>query len=267
MHRTSRHSSPGSAASAPMDESASESEAETPDYEGARYPLEGKFKDEADRREIMALPEIQREQILAERADEQARDAQNRALRQLLRARQVRESQDKAERKRNADDAGMGSDDHRKTPRQRTKVGGGRVGESRSGIETLKKARDEKADRQRRRQENLDRNGGRRDRRDDSGDEGERSDIEWDEPAKRDAYSPPKPAEKADLADIESIRIGRDRFAKMAFYPGFEEASLGTFARVCIGEKKLGGGKTEQIYRMCEIVGEFLVMSRAVTLF
>jgi RNA polymerase-associated protein RTF1 len=86
--------------SAPMDESDSESDAPGLYDDGDRYPLEGKFMNSADKAEIMAMPEIKREELLAERAQEQERDRQNRALRQLLNAREAESK--KLEKKRKA---------------------------------------------------------------------------------------------------------------------------------------------------------------------
>lgn len=238
-----------------MEESDSESDSGSPAIDdGPRYPYEGKFKDAADKAEIMAMPEIQREQILADRADEANRDAQTRALRALLKSREQDKS---AEKKRKAEEDDLDGD-HRKTARQRTKIGGGRVGESSSGIETLKRARDEKADRQRRRQEDLDRNGGRRmhghDSEDDQSDRDDRDRGYSEEPRRDDYHSPPpQKASPAELEHIESARVSRTQFAKLAFYPGFEETFTGTFARICIGQDKKSG---ENVYRLCEIIGK-----------
>lgn len=250
---SSRQSSPGSDRSAPMDESDSDSDNAIPSFDdGDRYPLEGKFMNAADKAEIMAMPEIKREELLAERAYQIERDRQNRALRQLLQARDA--DKKKGERKRKAEDADL-EGDKRKTSRQRTKVGGGRVGEASSGIDSLKRARDEKADRQRRRQEDLERNGGRRDNaRDDSEDDaGAESELEWDDGRdKKKAVSPPTFSPPSELIDIERVRVGRSKFAKLCFYPGFEKAITGAFCRISIGVNKENG---DNVYRMCEIKG------------
>ena len=239
-----------------MDESDSESDSGSPAVEqGPRYPLEGKFRDAADKAEILAMPEIEREQILADRADEANRDAQTRALRALLKSREQEKSSEK-KRKHEDDDS---DGDNRKTARQRTKIGGGRVGESSSGIETLKRARDEKADRQRRRQEDLDRNGGRR-MHHDSDDHSDRDDRSrgYSEERFRDRDDRTPEAVKAspaELADIQSVQVSRTIFAKLAFYPGFEDTFTSTFARICIGIDKRTG---ENAYRLCEILGNYL---------
>src|SRR5271168_4350733 len=86
-----RSSSPNSLKSAPMDESDSDSDVGQANVyeEGDRFPLEGKFMNASDKAEIMAMPEIKREELLAERAQQVERDRQNRALRQLLNAREA----------------------------------------------------------------------------------------------------------------------------------------------------------------------------------
>jgi RNA polymerase-associated protein RTF1 len=236
-----------------MDESDSDSDHGPPTFDdGDRYPLEGKFINAADKAEIMAMPEIKREEVLADRANQIERDRQNRALRSLLQAREAEKK--KGEKKRKADQADL-DDSQRKTSRQRTKVGGGRVGEASSGIDSLKRARDEKADRQRRRQEDLERNGGRRGNvRDDSdGDAGADSELEWDDgKPKGESVSPPVHSPPSELIDIQRVRVGRTKFAKICFYPGFDEAITGAFVRVNIGIDKATGNN---VYRVAEVKG------------
>lgn len=120
-----------------MSESDSDSDGPSPLDTSEMYPLEGKFLNTTDRAEILALPEIKREEILAERASEVEKDRQNRTLRQLLKNRETEKKQDK-KRKAGAADLEEGQ---RKTSRQRTKLGGGKVGEPTTGIDSLKRAR------------------------------------------------------------------------------------------------------------------------------
>jgi hypothetical protein len=105
-----------------MDQSDSESDADPAfdDDDGDRYPLEGKYRNASDKAEIMAMPEIKREELLAERAQEVERDRQNRALRQLLNAREA--DAKKQDKKRKAGAADL-DENQRKTSRQRTKLG------------------------------------------------------------------------------------------------------------------------------------------------
>lgn len=241
--------------SAPMDESDSDSDDQDFRDDGDRYPLEGRFRNASDKASIMSMPEIEREQVLADRAQEIERDRQNRALRQLLNARDAENK--KADKKRKAGNADL--DEHqRKTSRQRTKLGGGKVGESSSGIDSLKRARAEKNDRQRRRDEDKERHKGdsRRDTRDDysDGDNSRGSEIEWT--ASKSKKRTPSPdyrdAEPAVLYDLERVRVGRSRFAMVCFYPGFNEAIIGCFVRVNIGVDK---ETNQNLYRIGLVKG------------
>jgi RNA polymerase-associated protein RTF1 len=240
-----------------MDESDSDSDTSPAAMyeEGDRYPLEGKFLDQADKAYIMAMPEIKREELLAERAQQVERDRQNRALRQLLNAREA--GNKKQDKKRKAGNADL-DESHRKTSRQRTKVGGGRVGEASAGIDNLKRARAEKDDRQRRRQEDKDRSrdhqGNAHEDYTDADADGE-SEVEWDDGKAKIRPSPSpemRDAQPADLRDVERVRVGRTQFAMVCFYPGFNEAITGCFARVNVGPDRDTG---EMVYRMGLIKG------------
>ncbi|KAH8820911.1 RNA polymerase II transcription elongation factor-like protein Rtf1p [Xylogone sp. PMI_703] len=254
---SSGSSSPGSRHSAPMDESDSDSDASPANFydEADKYPLEGKFLNEAEKAEIMAMPEIKREELLAERAQEVERERQNRALRQLLSAREAETR--KQEKKRKAGSADL-DESQRKTSRQRTKLGGGKVGETSTGIDSLKRARAEKNDRQRRRDEDKERNRDRKtyghDDYSDADAEGD-SEVEWDDGRAKDKKSRTpdyKDAQPADLHDIERVRVGRSRFAMVCFYPGFDEAITGCYARISVGVDKETG---QNVYRMALIKG------------
>lgn len=238
-----------------MSESDSDSDGPSPLDTSEMYPLEGKFLNTTDRAEILALPEIKREEILAERASEVEKDRQNRTLRQLLKNRETEKKQDK-KRKAGAADLEEGQ---RKTSRQRTKLGGGKVGEPTTGIDSLKRARAEKSDRQRRRDEDKDKNRDYRSRRDSYSpehDDGGDSEVEWDDGKSKTRKRSPSPdyrdAEPASLPDIERVRVGRTRFAQVCFYPGFEEAITGCFVRISVGIDKETG---QNIYRMATIKG------------
>lgn len=240
--------------SAPMDESDSDSDAPGIEDVGDRYPLEGKFVNAKDKSEILAMPEIKREELLAERAAQLDMDRQNRALRQILKSRDAQNKKQDKKRKAGAADL---DENQRKTSRQRTKLGGGKVGEASTGIDSLKRARAEKDDRQRRRDADKEL---RNDRRDNEGfsdaDADGDSELEWDNKPKsksKKSISPDyRDAEPASLADIERVRVGRSRFAMVCFYPGFDEAISGCFVRISVGVDKETGAN---IYRMASIKG------------
>ena len=89
--------------------------------EAPLFPIEGKFHSEEDRAEIMAMPELQRETVLAERAAESERKKQDATLRQLREARQKAEAQAADLKKRKATVADL-DDTPRKTTKAKTKA-------------------------------------------------------------------------------------------------------------------------------------------------
>ncbi|KAI1850652.1 hypothetical protein JX265_004362 [Neoarthrinium moseri] len=241
--------------SAPMDES--DSEAGSPAANNAngavfddedKYPYEGMFESAREKADIMSMREVERESILAERAQEIERQRQNRLLRQLVSAGD--------NKKRKANDADL-EETQRKTSRQRTKIGGSKVGETSSGIESLKRARAEKSDRARRRAEDSERNKKSTALSHDSPDRDldADSDVEWGESRKRASKSRTPEVKEiplAELRDIERVRLGRSRFAQICFFPGFEQAITGCYTRISIGPDPRAGDGMNQ-YRMAVI--------------
>ena len=230
------------------------------DDEGTSYPVDGIYASEAEKEEILAMPELEREQLLAKRQEEVDRQRQNTLLRALLKN---REDDSQSPKKRKASNADL-DEAQRKTSRQRTKVGGSKVGETSAGIESLRRARAEKNDRQRRREEDRERHKDKSisfaqtssDREDDS-------DVEWSGAGRNRASRSRTPEVKqippADLRDMERIRLGRSRFRDVCFYPGFDEAITGCYVRISIGPKRDGINE----YRMALIKGELLIFGPA----
>ncbi|KAI1344687.1 plus-3-domain-containing protein [Xylariaceae sp. FL0016] len=251
--------SPASQESAPMDESDSESETfqgtttngKMEDDDDMKYPVDGIYASEAEKEDILAMPELEREQLIAKRQEEIDRQRQNTLLRRLLKN---REDDSQSTKKRKASSVEL-DDAQRKTSRQRVKIGGSKVGEASSGIESLRRARAEKNDRMRRREEDRERNKGKsvsiRDspERDADGD----SDVSWDGRRRSKSRTPErKEIQPASLQDIQRVRVGRSRFALYCFYPGFEQAITGCFVRIAIGPNRDTG---EMEYRMAVIKG------------
>ncbi|CAK7565471.1 MAG: RNA polymerase-associated protein rtf1 [Sporothrix epigloea] len=269
----SQPSTPNSLQSAPMDESDSDSEAdiasskqsrataaavaEDDDDDENKYPIDGMFTTLEEKEEILNMREVDREQILAERAQEKDRIHQNKLLRQLV-------SNDEQRKKRSASAADL-EDGQRKTSRVRTKLGGTKVGETHSAIDTLKSRRAEKSERNRRREEVRERRkdrpssrGGRSGRSDEddeddhySVDNGD-SDVEWAKPTKKSRSPEPKISQVAELRDVERVRLSRSRFGQVCFYPGFNERITGTFVRISIGPDP---NTREPVYRMAQVKG------------
>lgn len=213
----------------------------SPADEGPAYPLEGVYLDSADRAHIQSLPEIQREEILAERAAENTKRQQDLQLKKALAATQAAASK---HQKRKAAAADL-DDDAGQRKSSRAKV------EKRSVLDDYKKAREARgADRTSRLDPRRDRDRKRRSRSASSASDRDadgESEVEWaPELSRRD-----EPA--AELKDFERCRVGRTNFAKVCFYPNFEETMKGCFARVSIGVNRETG---ENMYRMTQIKGK-----------
>ncbi|KHN95085.1 Plus-3 like protein [Metarhizium album ARSEF 1941] len=236
---SSAPSSPNSLESAPMDES--DSDAEPAPRGGAtdeddKYPVDGKFTSEAEKAEIMAMREVDRERILAERMDEVERQRQRRRLRQMIEETERRN----VKKKRSADTAEL-EDGQRRASRQRTGKG------NESAMDSLRRARAEKA----KRKEDQTRGRAYSPTRRASDDEGSGDDF-----GRARSRTPEKEQEKeapaAELKDFERVRLGRNEFAQVCFTPGFEAAIVGCYIRIALGPHPETG--VEQ-YRMAAIKG------------
>ena len=213
--------------------SASDDEADapgSPEEEGPMYPIDGKFVSESERRDILSLPEIERESILAERAAEVLKRQQDLQLKKALANAQA--TANKHKRKAAAaelDDGGL---------RRGTK--------KKSALDDYKAAREARGtDRTSR----FDRKSDRKDERSPSSasdrDADGESEVEW-------ADTTAKSEPPADLKDFERCRVGRSNFGKVCFYPNFEGTIKGCFARVSIGVNRETG---QNMYRMTQIKG------------
>jgi RNA polymerase-associated protein RTF1 len=220
-----------------MDESDSDRDDDLPERTAeVPYPLEGKYIDESDKRHIMGLSQLEREEILGQRAEETQRAHFTAEL--ARRAAQDNNRKRKADSEE-PDDADRKSSRPKVQPRKNDR------------LEQYKREREQRGQ-QRQRQD--DRRNGRR--RSSSGDRGAgsdvdadgESDVEWDE----------RPAEKAreeqpaSMRDFESVRVGRGFFSEVCFYPGFEEAMTGTFGRVGVGQDS----SRRTLYKMAQIKGK-----------
>ncbi|KAI9805674.1 MAG: hypothetical protein M1833_005167 [Piccolia ochrophora] len=249
---SSAPSSPSSLQSAPMSESESDTDPMASEGLVSRFPVEGKFTSDADKAEILALPEIKREEILAERATEIEREQQNRMLIQLLRDKEKKNREaDKKKRKASAADL---EENQRKSSRQKTTLGGRKVGEASAPLEQYKRQREQRVhNEQRRREDRKAADGKKEDQISDADAEGE-SEVDWDEgpAATRRSSSVSKEEPPAVLKDYDRARVGRSGFGKVCFYPGFNEAITGCFVRINIGVDKATG---QNCYRLAQIKG------------
>jgi len=171
------------------------------------------------------MTEIEREEILADRAAETQRRAQDKQLKKLLSA-QRNGIDDGKKRKAGAADL---EDSGRKSSRQKTKVS--------ENLEAYKRQRELKGAQRAKGEE--DRKRGIRsasaEREDDDYDERsvrQDSEVEW---ADERRSSPKKDEPPPELRDFERTRTGRSNFAKVCFYPNFENAIRGCHCRVNVG--------------------------------
>lgn len=217
-----------------MDESDSDTSPAHIDDHAPLYPVEGKFRSESERAEIMAMTEIQRESILAERAQEVEKRTQDQQLKRILQQRKRGESDNYKKRKSEA--ANLDSSDG---PPKRS---------ANPALDKYKEQRQMKSDQKARGEDR--RRGNRSPSRDHIGsdrDADAESEVEWDDKPVVSREEPP-----ADLRDFERVRVGRSNFAKVCFYPTFDSAVKGCFCRVSIGI-----AKDTQVpqYRMAQIKG------------
>ncbi|KZF19052.1 plus-3-domain-containing protein [Xylona heveae TC161] len=256
---SSRASSPDSLQSASMSESESESEA-YPDQDDIIFPLEQKYYSEADKAEIMNLPEIEREQILAERAQVLERKLQDQHLRRLLQAREKTEAKAADKKKRKAARADL-DESQRKSTRQKTTIGGRKVGESSGALEEYKRQREQRGIHNEQRRRDDDGAAGARKRRGSSARSSDKDadgeSVEWDDErssagGRRRSLSAIKDEGPAELRDFERVRVGRTNFGKVCLTPGFEAAITGCFVRTNVGPDKSTG---ENVYRMAQVKG------------
>lgn len=200
------------------------------------------------------MPEIKREEVLSERAQQVDRRDQDIALRRLLASREREGSKSIDKKKRKVEDADI-EEGQRKSSRQKTTLGGRKVGESSDAIEAYKRQREQKGKRDelRRREpvpKKRDRRSSSRDVSDDAG-----SEVEWDDRKRRSSPDKPKDDPPATLRDLNRARVGRSNFAQVCFYPGFEEAISKCYTRVCVGLHPETG---QNEYRVCLIKSKFL---------
>ena len=233
----------------------SESDAESSEGDdmGPLFPVDGKFKSEKDKQEILAMPEIEREGLLAERAAQIERQQQDVILRRLYKGYKDKEEA-KAAKKRKAGVASL-EEGERKSSRQRTTLAGRKVGETSAPLEAYKAQRERKdlQDQQRRADIAAGRGGRKRDSRSPQSEgevEGE-SEAEWDGGRTKDDFSS-QVDEAPELSDYNRVRVGRQNFALVCFYPNFEKTVKDCYIRVAIGTEP---GTNEPAYRMAKIEG------------
>jgi len=221
---------------------------------GPLFPVDNKFYSEKDKKEVMALSEIQREAILAERAALLERQTQGQHLRRLLEARQRQEVKGGVKKRKAADL----EDSPRKSSRQKTTLGGRKVGETSGAIEEYKRQREEKGIRDKQRRLDATNRKNRRtrsssDNKYSSADADGESEVEWDDGKPKVDEHQIRKEPKADYTDVRRATLPRNVFADYCFYPGFAEAVKDCFVRIPNPDHESKNG--QMTYRMVLVKG------------
>ncbi|KAF3932160.1 hypothetical protein ABW20_dc0108359 [Dactylellina cionopaga] len=216
------------------------------------YPYQKFYKNAADKTRIDSLPELQKETILADRAEEihkfnEARDMKARMQKQK------RETE--KNKKREAEDLlkASASGGARRSTREESSAKKTVDSKKKAQLNELVKKRDERTARKAGVSTSEK---GRKKRRDDSQDRSEGEDSESDQDSSQAVFvsleksSARKGNEEAGLADLKLLIVGRSTVAKYWAHPGFEDATIGCFARICIGNHPETG---RSVYRLCMI--------------
>ncbi|PPQ76853.1 hypothetical protein CVT26_002304 [Gymnopilus dilepis] len=246
-------------------DSDSDSSIESEDEVVDPYPLEGKYKDEADKRELLSLTEFQREQILEERAGERQSILNARTLANLVRQQQR--------------GAAVNVEDSVSRAAKRQHTARGSTKEKTHKLDELRAKRKAKDDRKRAKgsspSQRADRDSSPQDMdiSDSESEDGQISRTEQEEErllgltggswggsgggwgkGRREGRGDGGSVREEDetpctMADLESVRLSRDAIAKHCVKPWFEDYVAGAWVRYLIGQEPNGA----PVYRICQV--------------
>ncbi|KAI8082938.1 uncharacterized protein BX664DRAFT_339443 [Halteromyces radiatus] len=184
------------------------------------------YKDEEDRKRLLALPEVEREHILSERSEERQRNLERLEVRKLLK------------------------DGHRgDTTRRSTRSKGS--GTSRALSELTRRREEKKSSRSIKRHRRYSPSPEKKKRRRSSHEE--HSDYEHSEEwPESDEEREAKAKKRAPtLEEIQSISFTRNMIEQWLYTPFFDDTAIGCFVRLYIGPDP---AKKVPVYRMCQVV-------------
>ncbi|KAI8059854.1 hypothetical protein BC940DRAFT_323675 [Gongronella butleri] len=182
------------------------------------------YKDEEDRRRLLAMPEVERERILSERSEERQRYLERLEVRKLLKG------------GRNRDDSA----------RRSTRAKG--TGTSKALTELTRRREEKKTSRSKRHRE-YSPSPERRSRRRSSYDDFEESD-DW---ASADEEQARAKKRLPSLDELHKAGFTRHMIEQWLYTPFFENTIAGSFVRLYIGTNPKSNN--EAVYRLCEVVG------------
>ncbi|ODV97821.1 hypothetical protein PACTADRAFT_31250 [Pachysolen tannophilus NRRL Y-2460] len=195
------------------------------------YPLEGKYKNEKDKDELLAMDEMQREQILFERGQEMERYNESKYL-------ALRAERDKIAEQGRLRSKRKGKDSTKADKREQLKA-------QRRKIETRRRGGDYEDDEE----EDVE----EEDEEDEEADYGDEDDFVEDDEERVEWATKSSSSiqdKEATLSDINKIRIGRTQFNKFCYYPEFTDVVVDCYARMNVGFNRTTG---QNEYRMVKI--------------
>ncbi|KAF2749598.1 hypothetical protein M011DRAFT_518103 [Sporormia fimetaria CBS 119925] len=233
--------SPNSLGSDAMEESDSEADNDdnfdpSKDDELNPYPLEGKYKDAADKAYVLGLSLLEREALLGERIEEQNKLRFQAELKQRVQ----QSTHGAGDRKRKATSSEP-DDSQRRSIRQKVKPA------ANNKLEQYKRNR---AEQHQQRQRNDDRRNGRRR----SSSVRSLSDVDADGESEVEYTDYPETARRdnpAELKHLDYVRLSRGFFSEHCFTPGLDDACIGAYVRMAAGQDS----QKRIIYKMAQIKG------------
>ncbi|KTB05878.1 RNA polymerase-associated protein RTF1 [Nakaseomyces glabratus] len=244
----------------PVDVSDKEEEEE----EENPFPLEGKYKNTADRDHLESLPEMERETILFERSQVMRKYQERKLFRERgrnLKQQKIQAGEDSQKtRSSNRSTRATGHSDIKASKLSQLKKQRERKSKGRRSSDYEESDEDNYGDEDEFKDDFIEEDSDYKENDDDEegydpyarkskyaqdNDEEEDEEVEWAEQLDRDA----------EVQDFNKIRIGRSFVAKYCFYPGFNELIQGCYGRVNVGVDKRTGNAA---YRMVKIEKVFL---------
>lgn len=203
------------------------------------YPLEGKYRDEADRAHLESLPEVERESILFDRSQEMQRFEE---VRYLIERR----------RRMKAAEAGGSRDeeDERPAGHSRSRRTVGVTSRTQNKLQELKKRRQEREKRLKDDSEEEELESEVSEGYSPQAQESDWSQSEDEGPRWAEADDSGESQREVNMVDVNRIRWGKSLFKQFCHHPTFETAVPGCFVRVNIGSNQRTG---ENVYRLCQI--------------
>ncbi|CDH17497.1 probable RTF1-Regulates DNA binding properties of TBP [Zygosaccharomyces bailii ISA1307] len=213
------------------------------------FPLESKYKDEADREYLEGLPEMERETLLFERSQIMQKYQDRKMFRQ--RGKNLKEQQQKSRQ----------HEEGKKTRSStRSTVTTGHSDLKASKLSQLRKQREKKSQNRPYSDDEEEEEEEDEYKYDDKKYEDEDEDEEdYDPYSRRSKYEEEEDEvqwaeedldREANVSDFNKVKIGRSFVGNFCFYPGFNNIVRGNYGRVNVGTDKRSG---QTLYRMVKI--------------